>query len=123
MLGAITRIAGCLAVIVVLFHDGVVLGLGQVTADQDAQVAVQAAAQSYRQNEDLQKAYDAAALSVASKGTDVDTATFKVDTGTGLITLTTYRDTSTMLAGRLHWFDKVTHPTSTASAAIDVKVP
>lgn len=119
MIGAITRIVGLLAVIVVLFHDGVVLGLAQVTADQDATVAAQAAAQNWVQTKDLQKSYDAAALAVASKGTDIETTSFKVDTAAGLVTLTATRTTSTMLADHFSWFDNVTHPHSEASATIE----
>src|SRR6478735_4520291 len=50
VIGAITRIIGCLAIIVVLFHDGVMLGAAQVTTDQDAQVAARAGAQAYHQS-------------------------------------------------------------------------
>ena len=128
MIGAITRIIGLLAVIVVLFHDGIVLGVGQVTADQDAQLAARAAAQSYVQNSDsqrelspreiTQKAYDAAALAVASKGTNIDPATVTIDPGLDMVTVTGTRDTSTMMAGHFHWFDRLTHPSSVGSASI-----
>jgi len=118
VIGAITRIVGCLAIIVVLFHDGVVLGLAQITTDQDAQLAARAAAQSWSASPDLQKAYDAAALSVASKGTDIDTESFKIDAN-GLVTLTAHRTTSTMVADHLSWFDSLTHPHSIATATVE----
>lgn len=117
VIGAITRIIGCLAILVVLFHDGVMLGVAQVTTDQDAAVAARAAAQNWQQTKDVQKAYDAAALSVQSKGTEIDAASFKVAEN-GQVTLTAGRRTSTMVADRFSWFDSVTHPhTTTTSSA------
>ena len=120
-MGAITRIVGCLAVIVVLFHDGVSLGLGQVAADQDAQIAVRAAAQNWAQNADVQESYDAAALAVAESGAEVDPDSFDIDVTTGLVTLEVTRETSTMMAHRFSWFDDVTNPTSSARASLDAQ--
>jgi hypothetical protein len=119
VIGATTRIIGLLAVIIVLFHDGVILGLGQVAADQDASVAARAGAQNWMQTQNVQKAYDAAALSVASKGTDVDPATFKVNVPLATVTVTTSRSTSTMLAHHFSWFDSMTHPHATGTASIE----
>ena len=118
VIGGITKIIGCLAVIVVLFHDGVVLGLGSVAVQQDAQVAARAGAQNWNQTKNLQDSYDAAALSVQSKGTEIDPATYKVDTTAATVTVVAHRDTSTMVAGHFHWFASLTHPRSTASFSI-----
>ena len=118
VIGAITRIIGCLAILVVLFHDGVMLGVAQVTTDQDAAVAARAAAQNWQQTKDVQKSYEAAALAVQDKGTEIDAASFKVDTY-GEVTLTASRRTSTMVADRFSLFDNVTHPHSTTSAKVD----
>jgi hypothetical protein len=118
VIGAITRIVVCLAIIVVLFHDGIVLGLGQVAVNQDAQVAARAAAQNWVANNDIQAAYDAAALAVVENGTDIDAATFKIDRSSNSVTLTARRETSTMVADHFSWFNSVTHPKGVASAAI-----
>ena len=118
VIGGITKIIGCLAVIVVLFHDGVVLGLGQVATQQDAQVAARAGAQNWNQTQNLQESYNAAALAVQSKGTEIDAATYKVDARSATVTLTANRETSTFVAGHIHWFDSLTHPTSTTSFSV-----
>ena len=118
VIGAITKIIGCLALLVVLFHDGVMLGVAQVTTDQDASVAARAGAQNWQQTKDIQKSYDAAALAVAEKGTDIDAATFTVSPD-GMVTLTATRRTSTMVADHFSWFDNVTRPHSTASYTVE----
>jgi hypothetical protein len=118
VIGGITRFIGCLAVIVVLFHDGVVMGLGKVAVQEDAQVAAHAGAQNWNQTMNLQDSYNAAALAVESKGTEIDAPSYKVVAADGTVTLTANRDTSTFVAGHIHWFDSLTHPTSTASFSI-----
>ena len=118
MLGTITKVAVCLALIVVLFHDGIALGLAQVTADQDAEVAARAGAQNYQQFKDPQRAYDAAALAVADKGTEIPEDTFEV-TSAGDVTLVATRSTSTMAANRFSWFDKLTHPQGVATVMVE----
>jgi hypothetical protein len=114
----VAKIAGLLAVIVVMFHDGISLGLAQVNADSDAQVAARAGAQAWHQTQDVQRSYDLAALAVEENGTTVDRTTFLVDQESGLVTVETSRQADTMAAKYFGWLDDLVAPTSQASARV-----
>jgi len=116
VIGSLAKIAGLLAVIVVMFHDGISLGLAQVNADSDAQVAARAGAQGWQQTTDVDRAYDRAALAVEANGTTVIRDSFAVDEESGLVTVHTSRTADTMAAKYFGWLDELVSPQGEASA-------
>jgi hypothetical protein len=118
-IGTLTKIAGLLAVLVIMFHDGISLGLAQVSADSDAQIAARAGAQAWKQTGDVQRSYETAALAVVENGSDVDAATFRVDPKDGRVTVQTRRNATTMAAKYFGWFDDLVNPDGLASSQID----
>lgn len=116
MIGSAARIVACLAVLVIMFHDGITLGLAQVNADSDAQLAARAGAQAWHLSNDAQKAYEAAAIAVVENGSDVRSDDFQVEPSTGFVNVTIDRETSTMAAKYFGWFDELTNPSGTARA-------
>ena len=121
MISALTKIAGLLAVLVVMFHDGISLGLAQVNADSDAQIAARAGATVWEQTGDVQKAYESAALAVVENGSDVDATTFRVDPADGRVTVQTHRSATTMAAKYFGWFDNLVNPAGVASAQAEAE--
>lgn len=119
VIGSLARIVACLAVLVVMFHDGIALGLAQVNADSDAKVAARAGAQAWHLSEDFDRAYQAAAIAVVENGSDVAADEFEVERATGFVNVTINRETSTMAAKYFSWFDQLTNPTSTARARVE----
>lgn len=68
VLGWLTRITVVLALLGVVGFDLVSMGAGRLQAEDDAQSAARAAVTSYKADQDLQRAYEAALAHVAKTG-------------------------------------------------------
>lgn len=100
VLGWLTRVVAVLAVLGVLGFDAISLGAARFQAEDHAQLAARAAAESYRSAKDLQVAYDAAVAEVVEHGDSIDPQTFTVAPD-GTVTLTLLRVAPTMVLERV----------------------
>lgn len=100
VLGWLTRVVAALAVLGVLGFDAISLGAARFQAEDHAQLAARAAAESYRSAKDLQVAYDAAVAEVVEHGDSIDPQTFTVAPD-GTVTLTLLRVAPTMVLERV----------------------
>jgi hypothetical protein len=79
VLGWLTKIVLTLALLGVVLFDGVALGAGRVQAQDRATIAARAAATSFAQDRDVQRAYDAALGTLEGSVVDtIDPTTFTV---------------------------------------------
>ena len=116
VLGWLTKLVATMAVLGVVGFDLVSLGAARFQSEDHAQVAARAAGEAYRSAQNVQAAYDAAALAVAEHGDTVDPASFSVGPD-GRVTLTLHRTAPTVLVEKVaavrHWAEVE----STVSAA------
>jgi cytoskeletal protein RodZ len=96
VLGWLTRLVVVLAVVGVLGFDAVALGVGRLKAEDRAQAAARAAAQSWRQDEDVQVAYEAALATTERLEDAIPPASFTVGPD-GAVTLTVEHTATTLL--------------------------
>lgn len=115
VLGWLTKVVAVLAVLGVLGFDAISLGAARFQAEDHAQLAARAAAETYRSGEDLQAAYDAAVSEVLEHGDTIDPQTFTVAED-GTVTLTLLRVAPTMLLEKIGPAKDWARMTSTASA-------
>ena len=115
VLGWLTKLVAVLAVFGVLGFDAISLGAARFQAEDHAQVAVRAAAESYRTGKDLQAAYDAAVAEVVEHGDTIDPQTFSVAPD-GTVTLTLLRIAPTMVIEKIGPARDWAKMTSTVSA-------
>ena len=115
VLGWLTKLVAVLAVLGVLGFDAISLGAARFQAEDHAQLAARAAAESYRTGKDLQAAYDAAVAQVLEYGDTIDPQTFTVAPD-GTVTLTLQRVASTMVVERIGPARDWVNMTSTVSA-------
>jgi hypothetical protein len=100
-MGWLTKLVIMFAVLGVLAFDGFQVMVGNFGAADDATTAARAAADSFRVDKDVQKAYDAAVLSLVEKPNDVvETETFKVRPDGG-IDLVVRREPKTLWMHRI----------------------
>lgn len=100
VLGWLTKVTATLAVLGVIGFDAISLGAAQFQAEDHAQTAARAAAESYRADKDVQRAYDAALAEVAEDGDTLDAEAFTVGTD-GAVTLRLRREVPTLLVDRI----------------------
>lgn len=97
-----------LAVVGLFAFDGIALVAARFTAADQAQTAAVAAADSWAQTKDVQKAYNAAVTATASSGDLIETKSFTVATD-GTVSLTLHREATTLLLHHVsalrHWAD------------------
>jgi hypothetical protein len=109
VLGWLTKLIVVLGVLGVLAFDGISLAQARFQAADHATTAASAAADDYKTNHDVQKAYDAAYATLS--GTDtIETKTFQV-AADGTVTLRLHHEATTLLVQRIgalkHWTDAV----------------
>src|SRR5687767_12564769 len=100
VLGWLTKVVAVLAVLGVLGFDAISLGATRFQTEDHAQVAVRAAAETYRSGKDLQAAYDAAVAEVLEHGDSIDPQSFSVAPD-GTVTLTLQRVAATMVVEKI----------------------
>ena len=100
VLGWLTKVVAVLAVLGILGFDAISLGAARFQAEDHAQHAARAAAESYRHSKDLQTAYDAAVTEVLEYGDSIDPQTFSVAPD-GTVTLTLLRVAPTMVIEKI----------------------
>ena len=98
VLGWLTKLAVILGVLGVFVFDGVAVTQGHIQAADRANTAAAAAADDYKVNHDLQKAYNAAYATLVDLDT-IETSTFTVSTG-GRVTLRLHHMPTTLLLSR-----------------------
>ena len=100
MLGWLTKLVLLFAVLGVLLFDGIAIAVNNMTAQDEANIAAQAAAESYKSTHDLQAAYSAAVAAVAGKNEKVLPRSFVIATD-GSVHLVLRRETTTLVT---HYF-------------------
>lgn len=109
VLGWLTKLVVVLGVLGLVGFDGVSLAQARFQAADRATTAASAAADDYKVNHDLQKAYNAAFATVTGNDT-IETKTFQVAPD-GTVTLRLHHQAATLLVGRIgalkHWDDAV----------------
>ena len=115
VLGWLTKVVAVLAVLGVIGFDAISLGAARFQAEDHAQLAARAAAETYKSGKDLQAAYDAALAEVLEHGDSIDPQTFSVAPD-GTVTLTLLRVAPTMLVERIGPVRDWANMTSTVSA-------
>ncbi len=109
VLGWLTRLAVVLGVLGLVGFDGISLVQARFQASDHATTAAVAAAEDYKTNHDVQKAYNAA-FATLSGDDSIETKTFAV-AADGTITLRLHRTATTLVVGRIgplkHWADAV----------------
>lgn len=100
VLGWLTKLVAVLAVLGVIGFDAISLGATRFQAEDHAQLAARAAAESYRTGKDLQTAYDTAVAAVLEHGDTIDPQTFTVAPD-GSVTLTLLRIAPTLVLEKI----------------------
>jgi hypothetical protein len=109
VLGWLTKLVVLFAVLGVLLFDLIAVAVNNVTAQDEANLAAQAAADAYHANPDIQVAYQAAVDAVADGGELVLPRTFVIDPD-GTVHLVLRRDTRTLVlhhVGALRKYERV----------------
>lgn len=109
VLGWLTKLAVILGLLGVVAFDGISLAQARFQAADHATTAASAAADDYKSNHDLQKAYNAAFATVSGNDT-IETKTFQVATD-GTVTLRLHHEATTLILNHIgplkHWADAV----------------
>ncbi|MDT7546787.1 MAG: hypothetical protein QOE99_2897 [Actinomycetota bacterium] len=109
VLGWLTKLAVILGLLGVVAFDGISLAQARFQAADHATTAASAAADDYKANHDLQKAYNAAFATVSGNDT-IETKTFQVATD-GTVTLRLHHEATTLILNHIgplkHWADAV----------------
>ena len=103
VLGWLTRLTVVLAILGVIGFDLVSVGAGHLAAEDQAQDAARAAVTSFRADQDVQRAYEAAladTLEDGKVGDSIDPATFSVAED-GSVTLTLQHVSPTLLVEKI----------------------
>lgn len=94
VLGWLAKLVLILAVFGLIAFDGLAVVTARFSAEDHANTAANAAAESWKGGHDLQKAYDDA-LAVISAGETIDTKTFRI-TPDGVVALVLHRNAKTV---------------------------
>ena len=116
VLGWLTRITVVLALLGVVGFDLVSMGAARLQAEDDAQSAARAAASSFKADQDLQRAYEAALAHVGKEGavgSTIAPESFSV-TPDGAVTLTLRHTAATLVVEKV----APIRPWATASATV-----
>lgn len=115
VLGWLTRVIVLLVGFGLMGFDAVSIGAGHFRAEDHAQQAARAAAESYLTGGDLQAAYVTALDEVAISGDTVDPLGFTI-TPDGVVTLTLVHQSPTLLAKRVGFLEPYTSASRTVTA-------
>jgi hypothetical protein len=99
VLGWLTKLAVILGLVGLVAFDGISVVQGHFQASDRATTAASEAADDYKVNHDIQKAYNAAFATVTGDDT-IETKTFKVDQE-GTVTLRLHHVSTTLVLGRI----------------------
>jgi hypothetical protein len=99
VLGWLTKLALVLGLIGLAGFDGISLIQGRFQAADRATTAASEAADDYKNNHDVQKAYNAAFATLTGDDT-IETKTFRVDPD-GTVTLRLHHVATTLIVGRI----------------------
>lgn len=109
VLGWLSKLVVVLGVLGLIAFDGISLAQARFQAADRATSAASAAAEDYKTNHDVQKAYNAAYATV-SGGDTIETKTFSVSTD-GAVKLRLHHEATTLLVSRIgplkKWADAV----------------
>jgi hypothetical protein len=109
VLGWLTKLVVVLGLLGLAAFDGISLAQARFQAADHATTAASAAADDYKSNHDLQKAYNAAFATVSGNDT-IETKTFQVATD-GTVTLRLHHEATTLILNHIgplkHWADAV----------------
>jgi hypothetical protein len=109
VLGWLTKLVVILGLLGLVAFDGISLAQARFQAADHATTAASAAADDYKSNHDLQKAYNAAYATVTGNDT-IETKTFQVATD-GTVTLRLHHEATTLILNHIsplkHWADAV----------------
>lgn len=109
VLGWLTKLVVILGLLGLVAFDGISLAQARFQAADHATTAASAAADDYKANHDLQKAYNAAFATVSGNDT-IETKTFQVATD-GTVTLRLHHEATTLILNHIgplkHWADAV----------------
>lgn len=100
VLGWLTRVVAVMAVLGLFGFDAISMASTRVTAEDHAQLAARAAAESFEQTQGLQSAYDAALREVTASGDTIDAPSFRA-AADGTVTLTLHRVAPTLVVSRI----------------------
>lgn len=114
VLGWLTRLTVVLAVLGTLSFDGISLVVARFTAADLAADASAAAAASWRATPDVQRAYDAALVTVGP-GDRIDPASFSVGTD-GAVTLSVTTEAATLVLEKVGPLRRFAEATETATS-------
>ena len=109
VLGWLTKLVLLFAVLGLLLFDGIAIGVNNITAQDDANSAAQAAADNYKTTHDLQAAYSAAVAAAADSNEKVLPRSFVIATD-GSVHLVLRRETTTLVLhhiGALQKYERV----------------
>lgn len=101
VLGWLTKLIVFLAIAGVMAFDGLSITAARIGASDDANQAASVAAQDYRQNHNLQSAYNAALGTLVRDSETLPAKSFTVDPTTGTVHLVLHRTITTMLVRRI----------------------
>jgi hypothetical protein len=109
VLGWLTKLVVILGLLGLVAFDGISLAQARFQAADHATTAASAAADDYKANHDLQKAYNAAFATVSGNDT-IETKSFQVATD-GTVTLRLHHEATTLILNHIgplkHWADAV----------------
>jgi hypothetical protein len=109
VLGWLTKLVVILGLLGLVAFDGISLAQARFQAADHATTAASAAADDYKSNHDLQKAYNAAFATVSGNDT-IETKSFQVATD-GTVTLRLHHEATTLIVNHIgplkHWADAV----------------
>jgi hypothetical protein len=109
VLGWLTKLVVLFAVVGVLLFDGIAIAVNNVTAQDEANTAAQAAADSYKSTHDVQAAYSAAVAAAADDNEKVLPRSFVINPD-GSVNLVLRRETRTLVlhhVGALRKYERV----------------
>lgn len=115
VLGWLTRVIVLLVGFGLMGFDAVSIGTGHFRAEDHAQQAARAAAESYHTGGDLQAAYVSALDEVAISGDTIDPTGFSISPD-GVVTLTLVHQSPTLLAERVGFLEVYTSASRTVAA-------
>ena len=115
VLGWLTKLAACTAVVGLIGFDAVSLSATQFQAEGRAQTAVRAAVESYRTDKDVQRSYDAALRTVVADGDSIDTEGYTIGAD-GSVTLRLRSQAPTLLVEKVPPLRRWTEVTRTVTA-------
>ncbi|MDT7548753.1 MAG: hypothetical protein QOE84_1147 [Actinomycetota bacterium] len=109
VLGWLSKLVVVLGLLGLVAFDGISLAQARFQAADHATTAASAAADDYKANHNLQKAYNAAFATVSGNDT-IETKTFQVATD-GTVTLRLHHEATTLVLNHIgplkHWADAV----------------